>query len=164
MAKGENLVKIAVDVDGKIESLWAESVGHNRFRLRNQPALAWGLSFGDVVLGKIVGGRLFVDRVVERGGHSTYRLMLNEGVPWERFESSWAPLRSVGCNFERFTDRLVGVDVRPEADIAEAYRLLERGMSEGTWLFEEVHVGHSLATRKDSGWRGTLRRLARRAK
>lgn len=67
-----------------------------------------------------------------------------------RFEQAWAPLRAIGCTFERFTRRYLGVDVPPEADIYEVYRLLEAGMLVG-WL-------RGVDSRGD-GWRMTRHRL-----
>lgn len=144
MDERENLTKVAVETDGQIETMWAKPVGRDQLQIRNQPMFAWGLSFDDIVSTKTLDGRLFVDRVVERSGHSTYRLMLNEGVTWEVFEEAWSGLRELGCHYERFTTRFIGVDVPPSTDIYAAYPLFEAGTANGVWLFEEVHVGHAL--------------------
>jgi hypothetical protein len=144
MNDNTGLAKVVVETDGQVETIWAEPVGRNQFRVRNQPLFAMGLSFDDVVSATTRDGLLHLDGVVEHGGHSTYRVMLADKVAWPTFEQTWAPLRAIGCTFERFTERYLGVDVPPQADIYDAYRLLEAGMAAGVWLFEEAHVGHAL--------------------
>lgn len=128
------------------ESLWAERIGPNRFRLRNVPFHAYGLSHEDVVVTTETAEAPVVSAVVERGGHSTYRLFLEEGVDVdsEAFREHWEPIESLGCTYERATPRLLAVDVPREADIYEVYRLLEQGTAAGVWDFEEGHCGHRL--------------------
>jgi hypothetical protein len=60
--------------------MWAEPLGGDRYRLQNVPFYAYGLSFDDVVSARQIGGQLFVQDVVERGGHSTYRIFLSQDV------------------------------------------------------------------------------------
>jgi hypothetical protein len=94
----DGLVKVVFDViekDGsfnKTESMWAEPVGDNRYRLRNVPYLVFGFSEQDVVTTREVEGRLAVSGVASRGGHSTYRLVLPEDTTEDQFLMDWAPL------------------------------------------------------------------------
>jgi Domain of unknown function (DUF4265) len=144
------LTKVAIKLpDGRLETLWAEPLGPNRYRLMNLPFVALGFSWGDIVTAKGRRGSPIVKGVVKRSGHSTYRITLQDGVQPEAFEGTWRGLREIGCTFERFTSRTVGVDVPPTTDIQAAYQLPEDGMASGTWWFDEVHVGHPLGGRKD---------------
>jgi len=87
----EGLVKVVFDVpekDGSIlktESLWAEPVGEDRYRLRNVPVLVFGFSEQDVITATDNNGKLVVTGVATRGGHSTYRLVLPEDTIEEKF-------------------------------------------------------------------------------
>ena len=128
------------------ESLWVEKVGRNRYRLRNVPFYADGLSIEDIVVATDGPAKRVVSEVAERGGHSTYRLFLQSGIDTESdaFREHWEPIENLGCTYERATGRLLAVDVRPRADICEVYRLLERGADVGVWDFEEGHCGHPL--------------------
>lgn len=83
--------------------------------------------------------------MVERGGHSTYRLFVTDAERLELFLEQWHPLELLGCTLERATERLIGVDVPAEADIHQVYELLEAGQARGVWDFEEAHAGHSAA-------------------
>jgi Domain of unknown function (DUF4265) len=144
----EGLVKVFFDVpekDGsvmKTESLWAEPVGGDRYRLRNVPFLVFGFSEQDVIIATENEGTLRVTGVAVRGGHSTYRLVLPENTNEENFLQDWIPLKKLGCTYERATRRYVAIDVPPPADIYAVYKALEEGESAGLWEFEEGHCGH----------------------
>lgn len=60
------------------------------------------------------------------------------------FEKAWDKLQSLGCTYERATDRLIAIDVPPETDIYEAYAVLELGENDKVWGFEEAQCGHTL--------------------
>ncbi|MGC2389174.1 MAG: DUF4265 domain-containing protein, partial [Candidatus Acidiferrum sp.] len=70
-----------------------------------------------------------------------YRLFLqhNLTIHDDGFKQHWHGLAAQHCTFENANDSLVAVDVPPEADVTEVYRLLERGEADGIWAFEEVH-------------------------
>ena len=50
------------------ESLWAEAVGDRKFRIDNLPFYVYGVSLGDIVVARLIEGRLVFDEVVARGG------------------------------------------------------------------------------------------------
>jgi hypothetical protein len=124
------------------ESLWAEPVQGGRYRLRNSPFYAFGVSAEDVVFAQEQEGLLFFTGVSLRGGHSTYRIMKAREPGPEQFERHWEPLRQAGCSYEAGPGRLLAVDVPSEADFQHVYTLLEQGEHAGVWHFEEGHRGH----------------------
>jgi hypothetical protein len=144
----EGLVKVVFDVpekDGsvlKTESLWAEPVGEDRYRLRSVPFLVFGFSEQDVITAKDDNGKLVVTGVAARGGHSTYRLVLPEDTNEEKFLQDWVRLKELGCTYERATRRFVAIDVPPHADIYAVYEALEEGERASAWEFEEGRCGH----------------------
>jgi len=145
----EGLVKIFfefVDKNSPIasESLWAEPAGTDLYRLRNIPFYVYGFSENDIVNVQEKEGRLVVKRVVERGGHSTYRIFLAEGTTEEKFSIDWIPLKRLGCFYERATRRLVAVDVPPGVDVYAVYAALEKGEKDKLWEFEEAHYARPL--------------------
>lgn len=119
------------------EGLWAESLGTNRFRLRNIPFFAYELSLDDVVQ----VGHSGVD-VIERAGHSTYRVFLRDGLPPSDLDEWLGRLELAGANYERATARLIALDVPPAADVFGVYDVLKQGTDRHVWDFEEGHVGH----------------------
>jgi hypothetical protein len=148
----ERLVKVAVNLPASnwhphaLETMWAEPLDGDRYRLQNVPFYAHGLSFNDVVIAKEIGGQLFVQDVVARGGHSTYRVFLSQDGKGarSRFAESWRPLEEIGATYEQANDRLFAIDVPRGTDIYRAYELLESGEQAGVWDFQEAHCGHPL--------------------
>jgi hypothetical protein len=148
----KNLVKVVFDLEPSdwhsyaAETAWGEDCGGGKVRLQNVPFAVYGYSLDDIVFVEFRDGRSHVVGVCMRGGHSTYRLILSEGVALtgDKFERSWKPLEGLGCSFEVGHERLLAMDVPPEANIFEVYMFLEQGESSGVWNFEEAHCGHSL--------------------
>jgi hypothetical protein len=140
-------VKIQFNVDPndqrgvKTESLWAEEIGSRRFRILNSPFYLFGISAEDVVEAEEAEGRLRFQIVVSRGGHSTYRIFLQDGrtIKDTDFRIYWDPISAVGATFENADDHFVAVDIPPGRDVAAIYELLEKGEQDGIWAFEEVH-------------------------
>lgn len=127
------------------ESVWAELVEGNRYRLRNIPFFVKGVSFEDIVFIREKEGDLFFESTSIASGHSTYRIILEKTIFDSDFSSYWLPLEELGCSYES-SDRnktyLLAVDVPPGADIHKVYGLLDEGEKEGIWEFEEGHCGH----------------------
>ena len=123
------------------ERLWAESIGGGRYRLRNSPFFAFGVSAGDVVFAKDIEGETTFAGVSIYGGHSTYRLKVVPGGDAE-FRLYWTALQQAGCSYEQ--GQVLAVDVPTGADIYEIYAQLEAGEAAGVWEFEEGHCGHPL--------------------
>lgn len=128
------------------ETMWAQPLGENRFRIQNVPFYAFGLSYDDVVEAPTIDNQNVMRAVVQRGGHSTYRIIVSNSTSPTRFREFWLPLEHLGCTLERATERFLGIDVPPEADIYKVYDLLQGGEAASVWDFEEAHVGHALKT------------------
>ena len=150
-----NLVKISFagphlrDTGVGTESVWAEPLGGDRYRIRNSPFYAFGFSFLDVVhahAGSEEAPFPIVTEPIVRSGHSTYRLFVHDGFHEnERFRKAWTPVQAAGCSFEASGDRLLAVNVPPQADIFSVYRLFEEGEGAGVWDFEEAHCAHDVS-------------------
>ncbi len=150
LRNGDDLIKVVFRLEESdwhshaTESMWASPAGSGRFRLENVPFYVFGVSYHDVVSAVIEEGLHAYQDVVEKGGHSTYRIFLPEEILAEKFDEYWDALRTLGCTYERGTDYLIAVDVPPEADIYRVYEALEKGVGTGVWDFEEGHCGHPL--------------------
>jgi len=148
--RAKGLVKVVFELpksdwyDYGTESMWASHLGHDRYRLENIPFYAYGVSYGDVIVAGQIQGQIVFRIVSHRGGHSTYRVFLYEGTTDEKFKRIWGELEQLGCTYEKATDRLFAIDVPPQANIYEAYGILERGETSQAWDFEEAHCGHPL--------------------
>lgn len=124
------------------ETLWAERIDDNRYRLRSVPFFVCALSVEDIVTTRREDDVDVITGVSLYGGHSTYRIFLSEGILPESnsFRKHWQPLADLGCTYERGTERLFAVDIPPAADLHVAYDLFAKGETAGVWDFEEGSV------------------------
>jgi uncharacterized protein DUF4265 len=152
----DQLVKVHFDLDSSDwhghggESVWAEPIlgtEWTNFRMMNSPFFVRGVSFQDVVKAKPYEASLVFEfeEVVERGGHSTYMLIMEASQP--RVDAYWNMLEKMGCSYESSQiDLSIGrrplysVDVPPSADIYEVYEVLERGANDKVWMFQEGYA------------------------
>jgi hypothetical protein len=147
MREEPDRVKIRILLDSanqqgiKSESVWAEFVGPDQYRVLNSPFYFFGLSAEDIVKADRTAGSLEFRGVIARGGHSTYRVFLkgDRTIRDTDFRDCWAPISALGATFENANDHFIAVDIPPGKNIAEAYRLLEKGEEDGIWAFEEAH-------------------------
>jgi hypothetical protein len=129
----------------EFESLWAEVVGEDEFVLDNVPFFAYGISRGDQVSATAEGNCFRFLKVTKPGGHSTYRVCLEDTLPENGSDEYFSKLRALGCVLECATPRLWGIDLPPATDIYAVHEVLERGEVDSIWSFEEGHVGHPIS-------------------
>lgn len=129
---------------GEAEWVWADPAEDDTFVLRNVPTFANGISYGDTVRTRTEDGVPVFESVVRRGGHSTYRIYAKSDRSNPDVVSVLQALEKLHCDLEPATDKIVNVDVLPEADIYAVYRVLENAEREGILEFEEGHCGHAL--------------------
>jgi hypothetical protein len=126
------------------ESVWAEPQGNGTYRIKNVPFYAKGISFDDLVKAEPKDDVLMFESVVQHSGHSTYRIFANNGRKALEVLALVETLEKMHCHIEPATDKLVGVDVLPEADIYKVYATLEDAERMGKIDFQEGHCGHVL--------------------
>lgn len=125
------------------ETVWAESSDGVSFRVRNTPFFVKDVSFDDVISARLSLDGYDFDGVVERGGHSTYRIIPTESDD-AKVEGGLETLQALGCSWEHGPGGLIALDVPPSSDIDHVYAALVAGVTGGTWDFEEGHVGHRI--------------------
>jgi hypothetical protein len=115
----------------------------------NIPFYSKSVSLGDKLCLDFNTGIPTIDAVVERGGHSTYRIIVEK--PNETASSLLQTIKTMGCDWEwaelsegDVDARLYALDIPPEVDLDDVYQILEKGLRDGSWLFEEGYVGHPL--------------------
>jgi len=146
------MVKITIPLPGDnlagatSESLWAEPQNSGKYVLKNVPFYAKGLSCDDLVEAEQSDGNLLFKRVVQHNGHSTYRVYARQGRTAPEVSELLEKLREMHCDVEPATDKLVGIDVLPNADVYKVYAALSEAEQAGTIDFQEGHCGHPLKT------------------
>ena len=109
------------------------------FVLENYPFYVYGLSYQDTVSAEMEDGRWMFREIVKRGGHSTYRILVDEASE-EKFSLRWPQLQDLGCTYEqggRKELRLYSVNIPPETDVSAAFAVMQAGEDAGEWDFEE---------------------------
>jgi hypothetical protein len=146
----DEMVKIKVPLPpndaskGEAEWMWADVAGQNRFLLRNVPVFAYGMSYDDEVNTTTVDGVLVFTEVAQHNGHSTYRIYAKTDRHAPEVIALIDRLKALKCEFEMANNKIVAVDVLPEADVDAVYAALDQAEKEGILEFEEGHCGHPL--------------------
>jgi len=154
----EQLVKITFEENlhelcrGGTESLWAGLIrtpAGFTYELLNSPFYVRGISYLDRVYASPSEWGLKYRKIAERGGHSTYWLLVPASST--RFEEFWKPLQVLGCTYESGNQNLqsgpathYSVDVPPNTNIHEVYNLLAKGQAAKVWGFAEGHCGRPI--------------------
>jgi hypothetical protein len=135
-------IRLALDssadgVDGG-ESVWAEPLGDDLFRVQSVPSAIDGVSLGDTVLARDEDGARVAREIARRGGHATYRLRIPAALVNEFHRMYWDGFEKIGCTYEgrQGEPYLVALDVPPETDRRQVQALLEHGRRRGIWTFE----------------------------
>ena len=109
-------VKVLIQDDDNVETLWAERVGPDRYRLDNSPFFAYGVSWQDIIEARPADdGMLTFVRVVEKAGHRTVRVILDPGA--DRSLESQAVLDglvALGASYEGANPRYLAIDIPPK--------------------------------------------------
>lgn len=131
VAETRKMLKIDIPLDnpaiGSVERLWAEPIGDHKYVLQNSPFYAYGLSYGDTVIGIEDGNRVLFSEVFLHGGNSTYRVKLPHGKNHEYFLSFWNELAELGCTYEGSNvneQLLYAIDVPPGVSVESVYGIL----------------------------------------
>ncbi|MDZ4055541.1 DUF4265 domain-containing protein [Hydrocarboniphaga effusa] len=122
--------------------MYAVPLEGGAFILDNSPFYVYGISCCDKFEAIKKDDRLIFSKVLERGGHSTYRIKLPPGADHNYFLILWETLKRMGCTYEGSssnTARLYAVDMAPSVNVEAAYAYLELKENDGAWVFEEGH-------------------------
>ena len=156
------LVKIQVELPAnspvRTESMWAEPLGGDLYRVRNSPFLAYDLNFHDVVraFAELPDQLPMIREVVERSGHKTLRAVFKDDQPESAVEEILRGLNKRAANYEKARGRFYAIDVRPEADYPSICTYLWGLQQNGVLSYETG------PTREDGpdGWRSWGQRPA----
>jgi hypothetical protein len=142
----EGLVRIRIRLEGAAEAgpaedtVWAESLGSDRYRVESCPFFAYGISRDDVVRAAESPGEggPVLDDVLEKGGHRTLRLTLGPSVDLRSaaVQRTLEKLIDLGCTHELLRPRLVAIDLPPEVDLEVATELLQQASKAGALSWE----------------------------
>jgi hypothetical protein len=133
-----NQEKVLFPFEGGAEAMWADVLGGGRYVLDNVPVFAYDISYADEFsANRLPDGRLLFDRIHRRGGHSTYRVTLQEGLSADTCVlDRIAEAKRLSALTSDYAGELIAFSVRDRACDAGIERLLEDGKSHGLWDWE----------------------------
>ncbi len=109
------MVKVKLsDAEGRVETLWAESLGNNLYRLCNSPFYAYGISWQDVIEARCEREGEFPEfiRVVQKSGNRTLRVLLDPPADVaEESQEILDELVELGCNYEGFNPAYLCINI-----------------------------------------------------
>jgi hypothetical protein len=92
------------------EQIWARQIGENSFEICCIPFFAYGLALGDLVSTSTLKSEKYViDKILEKSGHVTYRLLFRDLNKWDEVVQN---IKDLGCSVEKRCKKstLVSID------------------------------------------------------
>jgi hypothetical protein len=105
----------------EVEFPWADHLGENRYRIKNFPFFAYGVSFDDIVEAELKyddDPYPYLIKVVEKSGHKTLRIILDESAKEsDRSRNILDHLASMECGYEGTDgEKYFVINVQPQCD------------------------------------------------
>jgi hypothetical protein len=122
----DSAVKVLFQEDDNVETLWAERVGPDQYRLGNSPFWAYGVSWKDVVEAHLdAEGMLRFARVIAKSGHRTIRVILAPRADESPASQALLDgLNELGATYEGMHGGYVSIDMPPTADFDAVVKYL----------------------------------------
>jgi hypothetical protein len=110
------------DGSAEVETLWATSLGDNKFKLDNSPFYAYSVSWEDIVFAPFDENEQHqtFQRVVSKSGNRTVRVILE--FPFEPGNPSdllLCGLVALGCSYEGANKILMSINIPPAVDLED---------------------------------------------
>jgi hypothetical protein len=114
------MVKVLLQEEDRVETLWAVPVGSGLYRLDNSPFWAYGVSWNDVVEARPDSdGMLRMERVVEKAGHRTIRVLLpRDEIDEAQARALLNRLKEFGASYEGLNPAYIAVDIPPAVELS----------------------------------------------
>ena len=131
---------------GASESMWADVVSENQYKLDSIPFFAYGISCGDIVEAKLIENDIYqFEKVIVKSGNSTYRILVKDHWTKKEVHENLKDILQLGCIFEggefdKF--QIFALNLPHSIDVYKVYEFLERGQKQKKWTFEEANFEH----------------------
>jgi hypothetical protein len=128
------------DNEYALESVWAERVSGNNYKIDNILFCALGYALGDIVSVESRNGELYVTGLIEESGHSTIRILFENK---DHVQPTRNRLKDMGCDSELSNvSVLISVDIPPDVAYKPIREFLEEGEANELWSYEEACLAH----------------------
>lgn len=104
------------DGSAEVETLWATSLGGDKYRLDNSPFWAYGISWEDIVFAPFLEseGSPTFQSVVSKSGNRTVRVIFDPPIEsGNESEKMLQGLVAIGCSYEGMSNNYVAVNIPP---------------------------------------------------
>ncbi|MEQ9103046.1 MAG: DUF4265 domain-containing protein [Imperialibacter sp.] len=153
----DGLVKLHIDLPNHWgtggESMWAEPLGNDLYRIENVLFYAYGLNYQDIVRATADSEDLKpeVRELVTDAGHRTFRVIFERTLDKAEQETILDSLNGLGITYERATQSYVALDMEPSGDYQATMDQLAKYEEQGLLEFEtcEARVEGSFDDRPD---------------
>lgn len=116
-----------VTKESRTETLWATSLGNNRFKLDNTPFYAYSVSWEDVVYAPFNEDEGFptFEHLVSKSGNRTVRIHFDDPLQaGSENDQLLQGLVAMGCSYEGAWGKLFCVTVPPQVDLSTVRQFL----------------------------------------
>ena len=152
--KEENLIKVHVDLPNNEEvggeSLWAENLGNDLYRIRNVPFYSYGINFYDIVYAKSESEDLkpSVIKIEEPSGHKTLRVIFTDDSSEKERIKKLKELNKYKAFHENANGLLFAIDVEAGGDYGAVCGILYEWENQNILSYEtcESRIDHSFDT------------------
>jgi hypothetical protein len=121
------------------EDLWASPLTDGLAMIQSIPFFVKNVAVGDIAATvRTEDGRIVLQTIVERSGHSTFRIWPHQRATAER-DGIMGDLKDRGAGVELTIESLIAIDAPPERE-SEIWNYLETGEKANRW---DLQVGYS---------------------
>jgi len=111
----------------QVETLWAYSLGDDKYKLDNSPFYAYSVSWEDIVYAPYdpVEARPTFQRIVTKSGNRTIRVLLDSPIEDNNASYEIAQgLLHLGCSYEGATRSYLSVNIPPNTQLEDVRQYL----------------------------------------
>ncbi|MEQ8336157.1 MAG: DUF4265 domain-containing protein [Cyclobacteriaceae bacterium] len=127
----EGLEKVHIDLPNHWaiggESMWAEPLGNDLYRIENVPFYAYGLNFHDIVRATADSDELKpeIRELIESSGHRTFRVFFKKHIEREQQEEILNSMNDLTISYERANSTYFALDMQPEGNYQAVFDRLD---------------------------------------
>ena len=115
------------DGTAEVETLWATSLGGDKYQINNSPFWAYGVSWEDVVFAPFseIEGHPTFESIVAKSGNRTVRIIFDPPIEDGNVSDKvLKDLVALGCSYEGANRKYVSVNIPPNVELDEVCNYL----------------------------------------
>jgi hypothetical protein len=124
------------------ESMWAEPLGKDLYKIENVPFYAYGLNYHDVVSATADSDELKpeIRELVEPSGHRTFRVFFEKHLERDEQEKILDSMKDLTISYERANSTYFALDMQPEGNYQAVFDRLDELEQQNILGFESCEA------------------------